>query len=49
MVLLVKDWKGVADKGVKIHWENGEENMYRYGEYNCYDVVEWVRLRVLMP
>ena len=49
MVLLIKDWKGVADKGVKIHWENGEENMYRYGADNCYDVVEWVQLRVLMP
>ena len=49
MVLLIKDWKGVVDKGVKIHWENGEENMNRYGADNCYDVVEWVRLRVLMP
>ncbi len=40
IVLLIKDWKGVANKGVKVHWENGEENMYRYGAEQCYDVVE---------
>lgn len=39
-MLFIKDWKGEANKGVKVHWDNDEENMYRYGADQCYDVVE---------
>ena len=27
---------------VSIHWDNGDENVYRYGAEYCYDVVECV-------
>lgn len=40
VVIAVKDWKGLADKGVRIRWGNGDENMYRYGADGCYDVCE---------
>lgn len=45
-----KEWKGQKDKGVGvgvvrerqicIHWDNGDDNVYRYGAEYCYDVVE---------
>lgn len=40
VVQYVKDWKGIPQKGVRVRWDNGEGNMYRYGAENCYDVVE---------
>ena len=40
VVLCVKDWKGMNDKGVRVRWDNGDENMYRYGADGCYDVCE---------
>lgn len=43
VVQQIKDWKGIPQKGVRVRWDNGESNMYRYGAENCYDVVEWAR------
>ena len=40
VVICIKDWKGQPNQGVRVHWENGDENMYRYGADRCYDVVE---------
>ena len=40
VVQFIKDWKGIPDKGVREHWDNGDENVYRYGAEYCYDVVE---------
>ena len=35
-----KECTGIPQKGVRVRWDNGEGNMYRYGAENCYDVVE---------
>lgn len=39
-MICVKEWKGVANKGVRVKWDTGDENVYRYGADDCYDVCE---------
>ena len=39
-VIRRKEWKGVKDQGVCVHWDTGENNVYRYGANYCYDVIE---------
>ena len=31
----------MANKGVRVKWDMGDENVYRYGADDCYDVCEW--------
>ncbi|KAK8807124.1 hypothetical protein WA158_003883 [Blastocystis sp. Blastoise] len=38
-VVLIKDWKGIPNVGVRVEWEMGDANVYRYGAENSYDVV----------
>ena len=39
-VVCIKEWKGVPNKGVRVKWDVGDENVYRYGADDCYDVCE---------
>ena len=38
-VLQIKDWKDQVNVGVLVLWDNGDENVYRYGADSSYDVV----------
>ena len=36
---MIKNWKTDPTGGVLVVWDNGEQNVYRYGADNCFDVV----------
>ena len=39
-VTMVKEWKSAPMAAVRIKWDdNGNDNTYRYGGENCYDVI----------
>lgn len=38
-VQVIKSWKSSPMGGVSVLWDNGDNNVYRYGADNSYDVV----------
>lgn len=38
-VMEIKSWKGKENCAVRVIWDNGDHNVYRYGAEHCYDVI----------